>query len=586
MPFTLRFEAPPALSGTSVKLETETFIGRADGCGLRIDDAKVGRRHARLSLEAGRLVIEDLGSPHGTVVNGLRVARQELQPGDLLMLGKHRLRVEREGSFSPPRVESSAGVVKPVVAALTPPLEGLGREAFYQALGLGDETLLDAGPRAAAVLLQKTRQFAVLHEVSQALRGAHSPRGMLGRLLELVLEVTEGDRGFVVLAVGVSEAEGREEDETLPPADADRLAFRVEAVKVRGEEDRRGPPTLSSTVARHVLAERCAVLSNDPTFDARFSASESLFLNDTRALMAVPILLRDEVLGALVVESTRASTFSEADLDLLTVISSTVGQTLENLRLAERRERIIRELREAQSKLLATREKLVRSEQLAAIGRLASGLAHEVKNHLSPFMLADMIARKYPEDSEIQAAAEMMLEARQHILDLVSEVKGFARGADGAPARREPTDLLALARAVARFASCDAAVKRHRLSVVAAGEPWAELDVARIRQVIINLVKNAADAIGEARQGNIILRLAESEGFAMVEVEDDGPGIPPELGERVFEAFFSTKGDKGLGLGLDISRKIARAHGGELDFRSEPGRGTRFRLRVPALPPL
>ena len=179
----------------------------------------------------------------------------------------------------------------------------------------------------------------------------------------------------------------------------------------------------------------------------------------------------------------------------------------------------------------------------------------------------------------------MMLEARQHIVDLVSEVKGFARGAEGASAgHREPADVAALARAVARFSACDLAVKRHRLEVVIDGEPWAELDLPRIRQVLVNLVKNAADALGAEREGRIRLRVDEVGGAAVVDVVDDGPGIPPEVGAQVFEPFFSTKGEGGLGLGLDISRKIARAHGGELAFSSEPGKGACFRLTLPALP--
>lgn len=575
-------EAPESETGVRHRIEGETTIGSAEGCGLRIQDPRVSPRHARITLEAGELVIQDLGSPHGTIVNGLRVAQQTLRTGDLLVFGKSRLRVTApgEGPGAPAVSRESPTVTRSALELLPPSLEGVGRRAFFDALGIGDDTLLALGSPDAEALVARTRHFAVLHEVSRSLRTAHSPEEMLGRLLELVLEVSGGDRGFVVLVPDGGDDEG----DTLPPgvvAQPSETGPRVAAVRTRGSEAKE-PPRLSNTVTQHVLHGRQSILTQDTADDSRFAGSRSLFLSRTRALMAVPILLRDEVLGALVVES-ESQGFGEADLELLTVISATAGQTLENLRLAERREAVIAALEASRARLIETRAQLVRSEQLAVIGRLASGLAHEVKNHLSPFALADTIARRYPQDADIQSAVEMMLEARQHILDLVNEVKGFARGAEGAGVRREPLDLLALARAVVRFAICDDGVRRHRVEVVARGEPWVEVEGPRLRQVLINLVKNAADALGADREGRIEVRISEVGSEAWVEVVDDGPGVPPRVRDHIFEPFFSTKGDQGLGLGLDISRRIARDHGGELELvpRSQ---GSCFRLRLPALP--
>ncbi|MEL6184546.1 MAG: ATP-binding protein [Myxococcota bacterium] len=572
-------EAPEPQEGLHYAIDGEMTIGSAEGCGLRLVDPRVSPRHARIVVEGGEVIIQDLGSPHGTIVNGLRVAQQALQPGDLLVFGKARLRVA--GSSGEVGNEGST-LTRPAVELLPPSLEGIGRRAFFDALGIGDETLLALGGPDGAALVARTRHFAVLHEVSRSLRGAHSPPEMLGRLLELVLEVTGANRGFVVLTEG--EPSDDEDEDTLPPGvepTSSPSGMRVAAVRTHGPAPE-APPRLSQTVARHVLRERQAVLSSDAGDDTRFADSRSLFLSRTRALMAVPILLREEVLGALVVESEKEA-FSESDLELLTVISSTAGQTLDNLRLAERREGMIAALEASRARLLETRAQLVRAEQMAVIGRLASGLAHEVKNHLSPFALADTIARRYPEDEDIQSAVEMMLEARQHILDLVNEVKGFARGAEGGNVRREPLDLLQLARAVARFASCDDGVRRHRLEVEASDEPWVQVEGARIRQVLINLVKNAADALGPGAVGTITVRVREVGNEAFVEVVDDGPGVPPSIQDRIFEPFFSTKGEQGLGLGLDISRRIARDHGGDLELESGP-QGTCFRLRLPALP--
>ena len=115
------------------------------------------------------------------------------------------------------------------------------------------------------------------------------------------------------------------------------------------------------------------------------------------------------------------------------------------------------------------------------------------------------------------------------------------------------------------------------------GEPLVMIDANRIRQVLINLVRNAADTV-EGRDGKIVIRVRESDDQARIDVMDNGKGIAPEAADHIFEPFYSTKGDKGLGLGLDISRKIVKAHDGALTFNSEVGKGTTFRLALP-LPP-
>lgn len=595
----LCFEAPPERAGHRRRLELDGrahLLGRSPDCAVVVDDGRVSRRHARLSVEGDQVMIEDLGGPNGTVVNGVRIARQPLSAGDLLSLGQARIRVaevdlDREAesaSSTEPRPDSAPSLVKPLV---DPPTLGPdGKGAFYRALGL--EAAEGDRPEA---LLRKSRHYAVLHDISRWVAAAPGPEAMMEAVLDRVLTVCEGDRAYVALAPRRTEEHDlaapsppRDPDRPSPPPDPEEAETwppgqpAAAVIRVRGSTPAEARP-LSETVARHVLEGRCAVLSHDPQADARFVGAESLFLSRIRALMAVPIVRKDAVRGVLVVESEGDDRFGEAELDLLGVVASTVGQALENLELAERREATIRALREAQADLLATRTQLVRAEQLAVVGRLASGLAHEVNNHLAPFVLADVIARKYPEDREVQASVEMMLEARQHILDLVGEVKTFARPGAGDAARREPVELLALARSVARFMTCDAAVKRHRLEVVDEGDPLVMAVGGRLRQVLVNLVKNAADALGTERVGDIVIRVSEGEGEATVWVEDDGPGVQPELAERLFDPFVSTKGEQGLGLGLDIARRIARDHGGDLVLAQGRLPGACFRLSMPAI---
>jgi two-component system NtrC family sensor kinase len=110
-------------------------------------------------------------------------------------------------------------------------------------------------------------------------------------------------------------------------------------------------------------------------------------------------------------------------------------------------------------------------------------------------------------------------------------------------------------------------------------EPLVNIDSGRIRQVLINLIRNASEAMGG--QGTIEVVVDASSHAATVTVRDSGPGIPQEVQDRIFEPFFTTKGERGLGLGLDISRQIVRAHGGSLVFTSERGVGSEFSVILP-----
>jgi signal transduction histidine kinase len=410
-------------------------------------------------------------------------------------------------------------LVKPVEETLPPTLEVL----------LRDE---DA-------IVRHTKSFAILHEVSQRIQREHDPKEMLANVLDLILEVTRATRGYVALL----------EDGQL----------RIEVTRTRGPRAQTQAQAISQTVAEHVMERRSCVICTDAAADARFQDAESIFLSDIRSLMAVPILVSDRARGMIEVESSHTQArFTEHDLDLLSVIASTVGVSLDNLEMAQR---------------------LVRSEQMAAIGRLATGIAHEVKNHLSPFMLADMIAKRYPGDRQIQDASEMMIEAQQHIFDLVNEIRNFASGT-GSSYTMEPTDLAELVERVSRFIKCDATVRTANVVLELEERPMVIADAKGIRQVLINLIKNAADALPE-RGGRILIHVKTRDRQAILDVTDNGRGIPAEAQARVFDAFFTTKGTKGLGLGLDISKKIVEAHRGQLGFRSTEGKGTTFRMALP-----
>jgi len=529
------------LAGRTFDVGDEVILGRADGCGVTLPDRRLSRRHAAIRVEDGRLKLEDLSSQHGSYVNGVRTVAGPLNGGDVVGVGETRLRLETKKS------------------AVTRPIQ------LVQDPGLNPQLVKEVRPEAKPNL--GTRNFGILYEITQAIQSERDADAMLAQVIDQVLDAVSADRGYIATLnddADLIPRSVRHRDEVLARFGGDQVA-------------------MSRSVADRVISDKCALISGDAAKDERFATTDTVLLNNVQALMAVPIMVGERVLGVFQVECHKPdATISESDLDLLTVVASTVGVAIDNMELARLREETIAELERAQSQLLATQEQLVLSEQMAAIGRLASGIAHEVKNHLSPFMLADMIAQRYPDDAEIQDSAQMMIEAQRHIYGLVDEIRLFARGSK-ADYQMAPADLGELVEGVLRFVSCDAAVKKVEISLERVDEPLVEMDSSRVPQVLINLLRNAAHATDDG-EGRVRVRVLERDNEAFVDVMDNGRGIPEDVADKIFEPFFSTKGDKGLGLGLDISRKIVEAHGGTLTFNSAVGKGTTFRIALPAIP--
>jgi two-component system, NtrC family, sensor kinase len=221
--------------------------------------------------------------------------------------------------------------------------------------------------------------------------------------------------------------------------------------------------------------------------------------------------------------------------------------------------------------LQAHQEKLVQSEKLAGIGRLAAGFAHELGNPLSVILGYVMLHGRRAEGRlarDLAAVEQEALRCREIVQDLLE----LAR-----------PDHIRVAAPVDLHALCDevvgaVAAAGHLPRVAVAGEGVAHGSRAKLRQVLVNLVRNAAEAAGAA--GEVDVRVRADGGFAIVEVSDTGPGIPAEARARLFEPFFTTK-PTGTGLGLAVSRAIARGHGGDLTLTDRRGGGACFTLSVP-----
>jgi PAS domain S-box-containing protein len=241
------------------------------------------------------------------------------------------------------------------------------------------------------------------------------------------------------------------------------------------------------------------------------------------------------------------------------------------------------------------REKLQTADRMASIGSLAAGVAHEINNPLS-FLLSNTrfvrdelrsMAGEWNEQTrermkEIQEALEEGLEGGDRVTEIVRDLRTFARGDDG---KREPVNVHAVLDLCGNIARSQL---RHRAQWVKQyGElPLIQGNESRLGQLFLNLIINAAQAIPEGVDPKLhevrVTTWREGEDQVVVEVKDTGMGIPPENLHRLFDPFFTTKPvGVGTGLGLSICQGIAKALGGRITVKSEPGRGSAFRVFLP-----
>jgi signal transduction histidine kinase len=232
---------------------------------------------------------------------------------------------------------------------------------------------------------------------------------------------------------------------------------------------------------------------------------------------------------------------------------------------------------------LEERERL--RDRLAAVGEMAAVIAHEVKNPLAGIeVMAGLLRRKIPDAPDAQMVLTDIISEAKMANAIVQEVLDFVR-----PIRLQ-VDHTAVADAVqGAIQLADSKGKRGNVEVSVAisdGLPHINADQHQITQVFTNLLMNAYEAMGGKGRVTItaaMLRIedgGDGREAVLVEFADNGPGIPPDVAEKVFDPFFTTKA-QGSGLGLAIVRKIVDAHDGRIDLRTTPGQGTTIRVTLP-----
>ncbi len=540
--------------------EQRLGVGRDTQNAIRLHDTEVSRKHAEFVATANGYTLRDVGSANGTFVNNQRVGEPVvLQAGDRIQIGQTTLvySTGRPEEQQPPTdladqinlisrhddVELSSAIIKTVAETE------------------GSQILAHPDQAKTPWLRTALANLRIMYETSQAVSHILDLDELLKRILELIFGSIPADRGCVMLR------------------NPDSGRFEPKALRWRNPAEHQQKMTVSRTIIDHVCQAKEGVLVSDASQDERFNTGQSILRFGIQEVICVPMKGRHETLGVLYLD-TRAT-----GRDLTNRRTSLDKFTEDHLQLA------IAIAHQAALAVEETRyhQAMVQAEKLAAVGQTIAALSHHIKNILQGLRSGSDIFKMGlagKDDNLLQQGWKIVEKNQGKIYDLVMDMLSYSK--DRVPAIEE-TDINELVEEVHELMSSRAQEIGVKLEInLEADLPLVQADPEGIRRALLNIVGNALDAVEERKSAKVVLgtRRDPQAGWVRLVVLDSGPGIPPDKLKEIFKPFVSTKGSKGTGLGLPVSRKILREHGGDIIVESQVGKGSRFTLRLPIKSPL
>ena len=512
------------------------LIGRSSEA-IVLSDQTISRRHAELTPEGdGTWYIRDLQSSNGTFVNGVRVTDlRKLKPGDQVRTGNSLMIYGEE-------------VPDPLASRLKLAPSSQIDASVEHMVDANEESMIMSSPEPSQAA---EFQLQIIYQLVGLIGSVTDERELLEKMMDVVFEYFDADRGFVLLT------EGDEGKGTPSPA---VIRFREDKNKL---PDPSRKATISRTIVRYVLRRGVAVLSSNAMTDARFAAGDSVQAYGIRSAICVPIKHKDKTYGVMQLDSKIANyTFTEDQLSLLAAIGVQTGLALDNARLLEKR---------------------MQEERLAATGSAVASLSHSIKNILQGMRggsdVVELGIRKSSLDV-ISKGWDIVHRNQEKIFQLTLNMLQYSK-------QRKPElsldHLLPMFKELAALVQSQYDAKGVALITdIEPDLPPVPVEVSGLHQAVLNLLQNALDAC-EPDTGIVTLacHYHEQDQTVRINVSDNGVGISAAMQRDLFQPFRSTKGYGGTGLGLVVTKKIVEEHGGEITVSSQPEQGTNFTISLP-----